>query len=117
MYNKLVDQLKTHCIAEYPREACGLITLDYEYIPCKNLSETPLKSFILDPFMLVKYDRNIWGLFHSHPGDESPYPSRDDKHDPILSCYKFIVGNANELFIYSYDGEFNIEPFEERHVS
>ena len=119
MYKKLIEDFHGHRMKEHPRESCGLVTLDYKYIPCKNISEDPKNSFVLEPFALVKYSRNIFALCHSHPGDESPLPSRDDYHDPILNKYKFIVGNAEEVYIYWYDdnGEFIIEPLGEKHVS
>ena len=118
MYKKLIEDFRNHCMKEYPREACGIITLNYEYIPCKNISKQPLETFILEPFALVKYDRNIWGIAHSHPGDSSPYPSKRDKIDPLLKDYKFIVGNATETFIYWLEKEeLVIEKFEESHVS
>ena len=39
----------------------------------------PKETFYLDPAALVKHDGNIWGVFHSHPGQENPIPSEEDK--------------------------------------
>ena len=118
-YNNLVTELKTHCQANYPLECCGLITLDYEFVPCENISTYPKESFILDPGMLMRYDNNIWGLYHSHPGDSPPYPSKQDNHTVLLKDYKFLVSNTKEVFIYWYDEEgknFVIDKFEEKHL-
>lgn len=54
----------------YPNECCGLLVdVDNELvaIPCNNISETPEKSFIIDPLQIKLYDLNkIKGFYHSH---------------------------------------------------
>ena len=72
-------------------------------IPCTNISLEPKLTFILDPADLVKHDGNIWGIFHSHPGDENPIPSKEDKVSAAFQEYKFLVGFSNKFFIYWLD--------------
>ena len=50
-----------------------------------------------------KNDGNIWGIFHSHPGDENPIPSKEDKVSAAFQEYKFLVGFNNKFFIYWLD--------------
>jgi len=96
----LCNAMAEHALKEYPREACGIITKDYDYIPCKNISGKPKTSFIIDPFLILQYDDNIWGFFHSHPGKENPLPSEDDFKSTIFNEFKFIVGFAQNFYIY-----------------
>jgi proteasome lid subunit RPN8/RPN11 len=108
-----------HAQNDYPREACGVILKDQSYIKSNNLSLDPKTSFTLDPADLVKHDKNIWGIFHSHPGEEFPIPSREDKHAAAFSQYKFIVGFAKKYYIYWYDKNVDalkFEEFERKHI-
>ena len=103
----VLDQLKnsmtTHFINEYPKEACGIITKDWKYIPCKNISPSPKNNFILDPVSLLEYEDNTWGIVHSHPGSDNPIPSEEDMASTVFDCYKFIVGFNNRFYIYWYN--------------
>jgi proteasome lid subunit RPN8/RPN11 len=41
-----------HAMREYPRECCGLVAVirgKEHYLPCRNIAETPLEHFVLDP--------------------------------------------------------------------
>lgn len=102
-FNQLIADMNTHAMQEYPKECVGIITKDFRYIPCKNISSMPLLTFYLDPAALVEYDNNIWGIFHSHPGDKNPIPSKEDKISAAFQEYKFIVGFDNKFYIYWLD--------------
>ena len=102
-FEQLKEDMNSHSLTEYPKEAVGIVTKDFSYIPCKNISPTPKLSFLLDPADLVKNDGNIWGIFHSHPGDENPIPSKEDKVSAAFQEYKFLVGFNNKFFIYWLD--------------
>lgn len=118
-FNKLKEQMNAHAMLDYPNEAVGVITLDFEYIPCKNISDMPKTTFYLDPSALVQYDGNIWGIFHSHPGDTNPIPSKEDKYSAAFSAYKFLVGFDNKFYIYWFDAALDalkFEPLEEKHI-
>ena len=119
VYNKLINEMAIHAQAEYPREACGIITTEYKYIPCNNISPSPKESFILDPIKLLEYENNTWGIFHSHPGEENPLPSEEDLEHTVFDEYKFIVGFAGKQYIYWFDKDLKVlryEPFEESHL-
>ena len=96
---KLTEDMNAHALRDYPRECVGIITNDFVYIPCINTSPYPKDTFILDPAALVQHDGNIWGIFHSHPGDENPIPSREDKVSAAFQEYRFLVGFNNKFFI------------------
>ena len=117
-YEQLKADMQRHALKDYPREAVGIITKDFLYIPCLNISESPKTTFYLDPAALVKHDGNIWGIFHSHPGEEVPIPSAEDKVSAAFTEYKFLVGFTSKVFIYWLDENIDallFEPFEEKH--
>jgi proteasome lid subunit RPN8/RPN11 len=37
-FTQLKEDMNAHALRDYPREAVGIITKDFEYIPCKNIS-------------------------------------------------------------------------------
>ena len=46
-FNELKEAMAKHSLTEYPRECVGIVTKDYEYIPCENISPDPKLTFIL----------------------------------------------------------------------
>ena len=100
-YKSLIRDFTEHMSKDPSIECCGIVTKDYNYIPCKNLSPKPKESFILDPVELLKQGDNCWGIFHSHPSHFDYLPSEEDKNSAIYSQYKFIVGSLNGKF-YQY---------------
>ena len=59
-FNKLESDMQAHSIREYPKEACGIITKSFEYIPCKNISNRPKTSFVIDPLAILQHEDDIW---------------------------------------------------------
>lgn len=116
--NTLLTQLGNHSISELPREACGIITKQFEYFPSKNISNSPTNSFIINPVDIIKHEGNIWGFFHSHPYVKDPIPSKADLSSTVFSQYKFIVGFANNFYIYWVDSDtLRFEQFNENHCT
>jgi proteasome lid subunit RPN8/RPN11 len=119
-FTKLKQDMNNHALQQYPKECVGIITKDFVYIPCKNLSNTPNITFFLDPAALVEHDGNIWGVFHSHPGSENPIPSSEDKISAAFQQYKFLVGFNSKFFIYWYDDRVDaliFDKFGEEHLA
>ena len=117
---KLKEDMNAHALRDYPRECVGIITNDFIYVPCINTSPYPKDTFILDPAALVQYDDNIWGIFHSHPGDENPIPSREDKVSAAFQEYKFLIGFGNNFNIYWLDKRVDaliFDEFKEEHLA
>lgn len=96
----LLEQMGNHSLQAYPNEACGIITKDLKYIPCKNISMQPTNSFIVDPFEILNQGDNILGFFHSHPGHSDPIPSNRDIDSAMFAEYKFFVGFGGNFYRY-----------------
>ena len=97
IYDKLVNSLGKYSQAQYPFEACGIITKDFEFFPSENLSMKPKHSFVIDPVLLVKHDDNIWGIFHSHPDIRYEEPSEEDLlggEEPDSAAWKRAASHA-----------------------
>ena len=119
-FSKLKEEMNAHALADYPREAVGIVTNNFEYIMCKNISPSPKISFLLDPEALVKNDGNIWGIFHSHPGEDNPIPSKEDKVSAAFNEYKFLVGFNNKFYIYWLNDKIDaliFDEFKETHLA
>lgn len=111
-FKLLVEQMGKHMQANYPFEACGIITKDFEFIPSDNLSNKPRISFMVDPILLMKYDGNIWGIFHSHPNEQHKSPSAEDLQLLVYDDIKFIIGVDSKFYIYWFDEEKQIKRYE-----
>lgn len=55
---------KTHAVAEWPRESCGLVT-PAGYVACKNIAAKPEDDFEIAPEAYIGAD--VLGVIHSHP--------------------------------------------------
>ena len=44
-FDELKDDMNNHSLRDYPKEAVGIVTKDFKYIPCKNISPTPKNKF------------------------------------------------------------------------
>lgn len=106
-YKRLIESFKDHMSTNPNTECCGIVTKDFDYVPCKNISPEPKESFILDPLALHKYGDNCWGIFHSHTPTHDDLPSEKDKGSAIFSQYKFIVGNLNDTYYIYWLDEYN----------
>jgi proteasome lid subunit RPN8/RPN11 len=118
-FQSLIQALHNHSVSEYPREACGIVTRSFEYIPCKNISATPKTSFIVDPLAILQHEKDIWGFFHSHPGSADPIPSKRDLESTVFSEFRFLVGFAGAVYIYWLNeaNSLSFEKFNENHCS
>lgn len=115
-FNSLVESIGKHSLAEYPKEACGIITKNFDYIPCRNISSSPKNSFVLDPYAILEHEDNIWGFYHSHPGSADPIPSKKDIESTVFTEYKFLVGFAGNTYIYWLENNnLKFERFNESH--
>src|SRR5688572_5105824 len=71
-----------HALAEFPREACGLIVVHKgreKYWPCRNVAEGD-DHFLMaaEDFAAAEDHGTIVGVFHSHP-NAAPDPSQADR--------------------------------------
>jgi proteasome lid subunit RPN8/RPN11 len=73
MNESIKGAIEAHAIAEYPREAVGLVVRSAggdEYVPCQNKAVTPSEHFVLSPqdYASAEDLGEIVALVHSHPG-------------------------------------------------
>ncbi|MDM0042151.1 NlpC/P60 family protein [Variovorax sp. J22R193] len=68
---KALEDFHAHVLAEYPKEACGLI-VSGAFVPCVNAAETPLTDFRIAAHEVVLATAKggvIEAVLHSHPYD------------------------------------------------
>lgn len=78
-----LEEIDAHAIAEYPREACGLIVIvkgRERYWPCRNLSDRPGEHFRMshDDYAAAEDAGEVTAVVHSHP-DLAATPSDGDR--------------------------------------
>ena len=83
MREKLLNAIRAHAAAEYPRECCGLIVAvgrRQAYRACRNLARDPAEHFALDPkdYAAAEDAGDVLAIVHSHP-DATSRPSEHDK--------------------------------------
>ena len=79
----IVESIKGHFDSEYPNEGCGIV-IDLgsgalQWIPSKNVSETPETAFEVEERIFVEnlLYSNIVGIVHNHVDSDSK-PSQQD---------------------------------------
>jgi proteasome lid subunit RPN8/RPN11 len=106
--------VQQHAIAEYPREACGLLVVvkgKQRYVPCRNIAESHNENFVLHPEDYANAEDlgEIVGVVHSH----QDMPNRPSEADRVM-CSRgevpwFIVsvnaqGECSDIARYEPDG-------------
>ena len=92
---KLTKKLKTailkHAESEYPKESCGLLMLNGNYIPCVNQS-TLDSQFAISPqdYVAASEQGEIVAIVHSHP-DSSSAASEVDKAQMALHGLPWVI--------------------------
>ena len=83
-FDKYYPAIAAHAAAEYPKEACGIITADEGYLPMLNVAEDPQEHFALPAAALEKLPGAL-AVVHSHP-DGPDAPSATDIAGQINSA-------------------------------
>ncbi|WP_138495547.1 Mov34/MPN/PAD-1 family protein [Paenibacillus pinistramenti] len=86
---EIMESILQHMRKSYPAEGCGILfgkPLDggnswsiNKFLPCRNLSPSPGKEFLLDPKVWIpgSLSPDLTGIVHSHPVS-GPEPSLKD---------------------------------------
>lgn len=92
-----------HAVADYPREACGVI-VGKEYIPCTNIASDNAQ-FEICPIDLVGASKEgaIKAYVHSHP-DGSTAPSMPDRVQMNLHSKPWVITNGIDVEMHKPDG-------------
>ncbi len=100
-----IDQIREHTLACYPEEMCGGL-LNLVFIPFKNVSEEPLKSFKFDAKELSPYLGNLKAIVHSHCRDikkpellDTRTPSITDINGQKLSGIPWLIVSCEGLTV------------------
>lgn len=83
MDKRLQARVMRHALAEYPREACGLVVRvngRRRYVRCRNLARDPSEHFRIDPedYAAAEDLGEVVAVVHSHP-DAPARPSPADR--------------------------------------
>lgn len=87
---KVIEAAKAHALAEYPKEACGLVFRG-EYLPAENVAENPTETFKMQTTLALL---EAEALIHSHPLDnliEPSCPSSDDMRGQISTAMPWAI--------------------------
>jgi proteasome lid subunit RPN8/RPN11 len=95
MIGSTLAAIHAHALADYPREACGLVIVAKgreRYIPCRNMAEQPGDHFILSgrDFAAAEDEGEIMALAHSHP-DAPARPSEADRVECEASGVPWLI--------------------------
>src|ERR1041384_5952908 len=84
-------------------ERRGLILTRGRVIECQNIAEDPERGFEIPPDDLVKYEKELTGTWHTHPGESSGLSLKD--------TYGFLAWPKLRHFIIGTDGvsEYRVE--------
>jgi proteasome lid subunit RPN8/RPN11 len=86
MANDMLEAIKLEAVAQYPKEACGLVIKSGKgslTLACKNVAEDPYENFIIDvgDYSAAADQGEVIGVWHTHI-ERSAMPSDADR----VSC-------------------------------
>lgn len=98
MNPKTEQDIRDHAIAEYPREACGLIVVvkgKERYLPCRNVAQGNDNFQVHHEDQAVAEDMgDIMALVHSHPNGSS-LPSQADRVQMAMHDIPWYILSVN----------------------
>ena len=103
MITSLLPKIYKYLEVEYPREACGLITLnntETEWVPIKNIAENS-NNFEMDPkeYVQALLENKIIGVLHSHINTSAEPSDFDRKQCNGLNLDYYIISiPSKELY-------------------
>lgn len=108
--DKVIAGVIAHAIADYPNEACGIITAKSRYVRMTNTAAVPEKDFRISPEELLKHD--VGAIVHSHP-DGPDFPSESDIAGQINTAVPWgicVVDSLGAASVPYFWGSFEYTP-------
>lgn len=94
-----------HAKEQYPKECCGILTTDNEYLACENIHPDPENHFRLDPRIVALNEGFIQAIVHSHPDRTSKMSPSDRAYMEFHNIPYIIVAlPSEEIGIYAPTG-------------
>ena len=89
------NDARAHALADYPREACGLI-VDGLYVPCTNIAAEPLANFKIAGVEILARTKGkrLEAIVHSHPTANAA-PSENDMRAQLGAALPFVIVPTN----------------------
>lgn len=109
MLNPEDKEILKHLWKCYPQEGCGLLVNKkgkLKWIPCKNVADNPLESFVIDPSDYIKasLQGDLYAIIHSHP-DASCTPSENDIKTSNFLGIPYIIYSLPDIDKYIHTPE------------
>jgi len=106
-----IDKLSRGILDNYPSESCGFILEDDTIIFCANISETPEKSFKINPVDYIKFAGKLKYIFHSHCVDSRASRNLDPR-TPSVADMKGQQVSGVPWLIFATEGWVVSDPIE-----
>lgn len=92
----LIERIKAHALAEYPRECCGLIA-GQQYLACANVATEPDQHFVISSADYLRAEAlgPIEAVVHSHRPDQLASPSAADMAAQAASGVPWVIVVCN----------------------
>ena len=113
---EIVAAAQAHAKAEFPKEACGLVSRSRGYIPCTNEAADPINDFMISPGDWIGVS-DVCGVIHSHTNNNYA-PTASDMASQIETkvAWGLIVATEDSASdILWWGGDTPIAPLEKRH--
>lgn len=103
MFDKHRNDIISHALSEYPREACGVIYKD-AYVPLANVARDPINEFGFSDADTLRYskDPGFEAVVHSHPAAEKEgikrsrlSPSAVDMQQQLATAKPWVIVAEN----------------------
>jgi proteasome lid subunit RPN8/RPN11 len=111
----VIGAIQAHAIAEYPREACGLVLRGdaggQEYLPCRNINADPEREFEIAAEHWLRYEGRILAVMHSHPHRPQATPPAPARDWPSEADMQGQIDSALPWGIVLTDGAYSSVPF------
>lgn len=99
LHQHTIKAISKHAVAEYPREACGVVIVRkgrQRYYPCRNTHANPTEQFRMCPedYAAAEDQGQVVAVVHTHP-DASPMASDADRVQCEASGVPWFIFNVH----------------------